>query len=145
MSSFDTMTWHAFLDLLAVASLCAGLFFMILGPIGIHRFPDAFNRIHAASKCTTLGLTFLLFAVCLHVADTVTVSKAIMTIVFTFVAAPVGSHMVAKAAHHAHDTIWEGTLSDELAEDKADAQMAISDEVPLGHGPGPQDEARGAA
>lgn len=128
MSSFDTMTWHAALDLLAALALAAGLFFMLVGPIGIHRFPDAFNRIHAASKCTTLGLSALLLAVCFHVSDSVTVGKAIITIIFTFVATPVGSHMIAKAAHHAHDRVWEGTLSDELAEDKADAGMSISDD-----------------
>ena len=101
---------------------------MLVGPIGIHRFPDAFNRIHAASKCQTLGLSALLLAVCFHVSDAVTVGKAVITIVFTFVATPVGSHMIAKAAHHARDTIWSGTLSDELAEDKADAHMPISDD-----------------
>ena len=128
MSSLNTLTLHAVFDLLAAFSLAVGLFFMLVGPIGIHRFPDAFNRIHAASKCQTLGLSALLVAVCFHVSDAVTVGKAIITIVFTFVATPVGSHMIAKAAHHAKERIWEGTLSDELAEDKADASMAISDD-----------------
>jgi hypothetical protein len=70
----------------------------------------------------------MLLAMCLHIAEPVVVSKAIITIVFTFVATPIGSHLIAKAAHHAHMPIWDHTLSDELAEDKANPRMAASDD-----------------
>jgi len=47
-------------------------------------------------------------------------SKALLTLVFTFVAAPVGSHMLARSAHAAGLEQWDRTLSDELAEDQGD-------------------------
>ena len=49
-------------------------------------------------------------------------------IAFVFVSAPVGSHMLARAAHLAGVGAWAGTLGDDLAEDReADAERARRD------------------
>jgi multicomponent Na+:H+ antiporter subunit G len=122
------VTTRGVMNLLAAVALVIGMFFMFVGAVGILRFPDAYQRLHAGSKCTTLGLTGLLLAACLHMTDTVVVSKAIITVVFTFVANPVGSHLIAKAAHHGGLRAWERTLSDDLAEDKADPRRAASND-----------------
>ncbi len=109
------------LDIIAnlLASLCviAGLFFFLVGAIGINRFPDAYNRLHASSKCSTLGLLGLLLGVIFHIGTLGIVTKAILTMAFAFVANPVGSHILAKAAHVDGLKQWPKTLSDELAED----------------------------
>ncbi len=123
MSGFDLFegfTLRAAADLIAAALLLGGLLFMFIGSIGVVRLPDGFHRIHAVSVCATLGLTGMLLAACFHIGSVVLISKAVMTIVFLFVAAPAGSHLLAKAAHDADLPQWGKTLSDELAEDKAD-------------------------
>ena len=117
---FDGFTLRAAADLIAAALLLGGLLFMFIGSIGVVRLPDGFHRIHAVSVCATLGLTGMLLAACFHIGSAVVISKAVMTIVFLFVAAPAGSHLLGKAAHDADLPLWEKTLSDELAEDKAD-------------------------
>lgn len=114
----DGFTWRAMADLIASALLLGGLLFMFIGSIGVVRLPDGFHRIHAVSVCATLGLTGMLLGACFHIGSIVLISKAVMTIVFLFVAAPAGSHLLAKAAHDANLELWEKTLSDELAEDK---------------------------
>lgn len=124
----EGITTRAVIDLLAAAALLIGLFFMFVGALGVYRLPDAYNRIHAASKCTTLGLTGMLLAACFHLAEVAVVSKALITIIFTFVAMPIGSHLLAKAAHHAQLPLWDRTLSDDLAEDKLTPTMSASDE-----------------
>jgi multicomponent Na+:H+ antiporter subunit G len=129
MSAFDGFTWHALMDWLAAIFLLGGLVFMVIGALGVHRLPDAYNRLHAASKCVTLGLTGMLLAACYHLGTAPIVSKAIITIVFTFVANPIGSHLLAKAAHHAGLKQWERTLSDDLAQDKRDPDMAATDDL----------------
>lgn len=121
------ITMAGVLDLVAAAILLVGLFFMFLGAVGIARFPDCYSKMHASSKCTTLGLTGMLLAVCLHLGDTAVVSKAVVTVVFTFVAMPIGSHLLAKAAHHVGVPLWDRTVGDELAEDKLDPTKATSD------------------
>ncbi|RMD66496.1 MAG: monovalent cation/H(+) antiporter subunit G [Planctomycetota bacterium] len=129
MSVFDGFTLRAFLDLVAAATLAGGMFFMFVGALGVVRLPDAYNRIHAASICVTLGLTGLLIAACFHIRSLPIVAKATATIVFTFVAMPIGSHLLAKAAHHGKLPKWGRTLSDELEDDKLDPAMAATDDV----------------
>ncbi len=127
MNGLEGVTVRGIVDLLAAVALLIGLFFMFVGAVGVVRLPDAYNRIHAASKCVTLGLTGMLLATCFHIGTLVVISKALITIAFTFVATPIGSHLLAKAAHHGGLPQWKDTLSDELAQDKANASMAASD------------------
>ena len=51
-------------------------------------------------------------------------TKALLTVAFTFVASPVGSHMLAKAALAAKAPQWDGTLDDEHARDQASREPA---------------------
>ena len=110
------------LDIIATVFMIGGLFFMLVGAIGIVRFPDAYNRLHAMSKCSTLGLLGLLLGAVFHIGTLNVLSVAVLTILFAFVATPVGSHILAKAAHLDEADQWEGTLSDDLAEDRANQQ-----------------------
>lgn len=112
------MTWLMIGDILSIFFALCGIFFMFVGAVGIVRFPDAYNRLHAASKCSTLGVMGLALAAIFHVGALAVTTKALMTILFALVAAPVGSHMLAKAAHLDGLKPWERQLSDELAQDK---------------------------
>lgn len=105
-------------DALALISLIIGMAFMLIGAIGIVRLPDGYHRLHAASKCATLGLAGLLFAALFHIGTLAVATKAIVTLVFACVAVPVGSHILAKAALLDRAPLWEGTLSDEWTEDQ---------------------------
>ncbi|MBL1218226.1 MAG: hypothetical protein D8M59_12115 [Planctomycetes bacterium] len=107
-------------DSLACICLLAGMFFLFVGAVGIVRFPDAYNRLHASSKCSTLGLLGLVLAAIFHVGTLAVATKGLLTVLFAFVATPVGSHILAKAAHMDLLKQWPGTLSDELAEDYPD-------------------------
>lgn len=115
-------------DLLAIIALAIGLFFMFVGVLGVLRLPDAYSRMHAASKCTTLGLTGMLIAAGLHLWTLDVVAKSATVIIFTYIATPIGAHLLAKAAHHGKLPLWDRTLSDELAEDKANPDMAVTDD-----------------
>ena len=115
-------------DLLAIIALSFGLFFMFVGVLGVLRLPDAYSRMHAASKCTTLGLTGMLIAAGLHLWTLDVVAKSATVIIFTYIATPIGAHLLAKAAHHGKLPQWDRTLSDELAEDKANPDMAATDD-----------------
>ncbi|MDX1683106.1 MAG: monovalent cation/H(+) antiporter subunit G [Phycisphaeraceae bacterium] len=108
------------LELLTVFFLLFGLFFMAVGAIGLVRMPDLYHRMHAATKGITLGITGLLIASIFALAnhpDTEPVNiltRALLVIVFQFVANPVGAHLLSKAAHLDDADKWEGTVGDEL-------------------------------
>lgn len=110
---------EAIFDVAAAFFVLAGILFMLVGAVGIVRFPDAYNRLHASSKCSTLGLLGLLLGAVCHIGTLAVATKAVLTILFAFVATPVGSHILAKAAHIDRLRQWSRTLSDELAEDEA--------------------------
>ena len=111
------------LNLLTVAALIGGLFFMTVGVVGLWRMPDLYNRIHAATKGVTLGIAGLLLAAAfslttLEEATPINIiTKVALVILFQFVANPVGAHLLAKAAHMDRCPTWTGTLIDELEED----------------------------
>lgn len=146
MEAFMQTLTSIALNLLAAGAMLVGLFFMFTGALGVARLPDFYTRSHAASKCITLGICGLLLGLVLYMGAgldqpqsasqaaileeaalevgeeapvTAAVTKALLVIAFVFVSAPVGTHMLARAAHIAGVPLWPGTLSDELAEDRA--------------------------
>ena len=114
---------NAMINLLAVFFLLVGLFFMFVGALGVWRMPDLYGRLHANTKCLTLGLIGLLLAAMLYLSlleDVPMVSvitRGVLVIVFQFVAAPVGAHLLSRGAHLDQAPLAKETLSDELRED----------------------------
>ncbi len=131
------MNHVAILNVLTTLFLIGGLFFLLVGALGVLRLPDVYLRMIAASKCITLGITGMLIAGVFHfivigtspavpdAEDSSAVAastKAVLVILFQFVAGPVGIHMLARAAHIDRVRMWSGTLSDDLKEDLIDHQ-----------------------
>lgn len=118
------MNGQMILDLLTVAALLPGMFFMTSAALSMVRLPDVYHRMHGATKGVTMGIICMLLASAFflsmlpdaNIFDIVT--KVALVIMFQFISNPVGAHLLAKAAHLDHATKWEGTLSDELEEDK---------------------------
>lgn len=82
----------------AIASMCFGLAFMVVGVIGVVRFEDVFLRLQAASKCLTFGFTFLIVGAVVLVGDPGDYAKVALAILFQFLTAPVAAQMVARSA-----------------------------------------------
>ena len=125
------MNHLAILNVLTTLALVTGLFFLLVGALGVYRLPDVYLRMIAASKCVTLGITGMLLASVLHFAAIGTSgeaapegssavaasTKAVLVILFQFVAGPVGTFMLARSAHIDRVRMWKGTLSDDLSDD----------------------------
>ena len=101
-------------DLFTVIFLIAGLFFLSVGCFGLIRMPDLFCRMHAAAKTTTLGLGFILIASFIHLGFSAVGLKAILAIVFSFLTAPVGAHLISRAAYQRGVQLYHKSLVDEL-------------------------------
>ena len=94
--------------------LLTGAFFMFVGAVGIVRLPDLFMRMSATTKSATLGVSFMMLAVALHFNDLAIGARALATILFVFLTAPVAAHMIARAGYLRGVSLWQGTISDEL-------------------------------
>lgn len=110
------------LDLFAAFFLLGGLLFFVVGTIGLIRLPDVYHRMHAVTKCATLGIVGFALAAACHTPTASVLVKTSLLILFAFVAGPVGSHMLAKAALRDGAKHWPGMLSDDFAEDQQTPQ-----------------------
>ena len=75
-----------------------GIFFAVVGNIGVLRFPDVYTRIHASSKCSTTAVISVIIA-CLILKGLSAMSLRILVIAFFFLlTAPVTSHIIGRRA-----------------------------------------------
>ena len=94
--------------------LVVGALFMLLAALGVLRLPDLFMRLQAATKASTLGVGCLLLGVAVHFQDLGVTARAVLVVAFFFITAPVGAHVIARAAYAVGVPLWEGTITDEL-------------------------------
>lgn len=104
--------------------LLAGAFFALVAALGILRFPDVFMRLHASTKAGTLGAGCVLVAVAVHFGETGVTAKAVATVVFLLLTAPVASHFLGRAAWRAGVPLWGKTRVNELENGKGPGGQA---------------------
>lgn len=80
------------------ALLVIGSFFLVLGSLGTISLPKVYNRLHAATKSTTLGASSVLLAGAVELGFTSSGVQALVCIVFLYLTVPVGAHMISRAA-----------------------------------------------
>lgn len=102
-------------DLIAGALVLFGAAFSLVAAVGVLRMPDLYVRMHAASKAGTLGVGSMLLAVAVHSGgDLSVIARALIAIFFLVLTAPVGAHLLARAAYVSGVPCWSGTKTDEL-------------------------------
>ncbi|OKY78102.1 MAG: Multisubunit Na+/H+ antiporter MnhG subunit [Candidatus Methanohalarchaeum thermophilum] len=79
--------------------LIIGSFFFLVGFIGLNRFPDVFSRLHATTKCDTLGSGSILLSVIIYEGLNFKSAKILLIIVFLFLANPTTSHIIARGTY----------------------------------------------
>ena len=87
------------LDIISVILLFAGAFFFMTGSIGLNRLVDVYTRLHATTKCDTLGQALILVGVILYEGWTLTSIKLFFIIIFVLATNPTAAHALAKGAY----------------------------------------------
>lgn len=90
----------------------AGSLVVLISAVGLHRMPDVFCRIHAATKAPTLAVFLVLAAVVVRFPRVDVVARAGAVSGFLFLTLPVAAHLVGRAALRAGVEPVEGTLGD---------------------------------
>ncbi len=122
-------------DVLTILGWCiiaVGLFFDLVGCLGLVRLPDVYNRLQAATKCVTLGTCAVLLGVFVIQGISAAGLKALLCIVFVVLTAPVGAHAIARAGHRAgvkptERMVWDDYADAQGLEPKPPAQSGESD------------------
>lgn len=82
----------------AAALMLAGLFFTVVACVGVLRLPDFYTRLHAQSKCDTLGAALMLAGAALLEGFTLVGVKTALIVVFIALTSPLAAHALGRAA-----------------------------------------------
>jgi multicomponent Na+:H+ antiporter subunit G len=94
--------------------LVVGAFFVLVAAFGLLRLPDVLARMQATSKATTLGLSTIMVAAAMHAGTVDTTIRVMLIILFTFMTAPIGAHVLSRAAYRTAKGGWGNLVVDEL-------------------------------
>lgn len=83
--------------LTGILALAAGVFALVAA-VGVLRFPDVLMRMHASSKVGAFAGSLALLAAALDIGHMSAVMRVIFAILFLFITAPIGAHLLGRAA-----------------------------------------------
>lgn len=126
-------------EVIALTLIFIGAAFLLLASVGVLRMPDLYMRLQASAKAATLGLGCMLLGLALHFTDISVTSRALLTIFFLVLTAPVAAHMIGRAAYIVGVPLWHGTIRDDL-QDRYDEATHTLYSPP--HGSVEEEEAR---
>ena len=101
-----------------------GSLFSLVAAIGVVRLPDVYMRMAAGTKAGTLGAGLNLLAVAAYFNNIEVTTKVVAAILFFIITAPIGAHMIGRAAYVIGIQLWQGSLRDDL-KGKYDAEEDI--------------------
>lgn len=102
------------IDIIIAAIATMGTLFVLLAAVGILRMPDTYLRMAVTTKAATLGVGLILIAAAIYFYDFSTTTRVLAIILFILLTAPVGAHLIGKAAYIAGNKLWEGSILDDL-------------------------------
>ena len=92
------ITIELILKIASSVCLIGGLFFLLVGTIGLLRLPDVYCRLHATTKCDTLGAGLVLLSLALQSSFGAAVKLGLI-ITFILITNPTAAHVIARAAY----------------------------------------------
>ncbi len=94
----------------------------MLSAVGMVRFHHTFERMHAASKASSIGIMALGLGGAL-VVDVGAAMALLLVVALHFITVPVGSHLVSRSAHRA----GHGAADGREGEDDGPGQQVVDD------------------
>lgn len=98
--------------LLMALLLVLGTLFFFIGTIALLRFPDVYTRMHAATKCDTLGLGLIMTGLMIHAGPTIASAKIAFIVIFVFITGSTSAHVLSRAIYKHGVKMWEGSVLD---------------------------------
>lgn len=121
------MNWEVFTQITThLGALCflAGSLFLLVAGIGMVRLPGLYERMHAAAKPQWLGVFLIAGGTVLITRSPTWLAVAVLMVTLQTVSAPIGSHLLARAAYRGGHVDLSNLVDDELAHDEAVIEQA---------------------
>lgn len=85
--------------IIVVICLASGLFFFVVGVVGLVRMPDVFTRMHATTKCDTMGAGLIFMGLIIWQGITFISLNILLILIFVWLTNPTAAHAIAKSAY----------------------------------------------
>lgn len=112
-----TSGWATAADVIAAVLILVGAGLSLVAGVGLLRLPDVLARMHAQTKPAVLGLLLVLAGVGLHLRSAGLGASLALVAAFQLLTAPVGAHMIGRAAYRAGDADRGALVLDETPPD----------------------------
>lgn len=86
-------------EIIAGFLIVSGLFFFLVGGLGLLRMPDVFSRIHTTTKGDTLGVGLIILGLMVLSGFTFLSLKLFITLILVWVTTPTAAHLIAKSEY----------------------------------------------
>ncbi|SEA71849.1 monovalent cation/H(+) antiporter subunit G [Psychroflexus halocasei] len=108
-----------------------GALFALLAAIGLVRMPDTYLRISVNTKAATLGVGLLLGSAAIFFSDFSVTTRVQAIVIFIFLTAPVGAHLLGRTSYFLGNSLWSGSVIDDLKGkyNKATHELKSEDEI----------------
>ncbi|WP_425092039.1 monovalent cation/H(+) antiporter subunit G [Tropicimonas sp. S265A] len=117
-------------DWIAAVLLIVGGIFAFVAALGVVRMQDVYIRMHASTKAGTLGVGMIAAAVAVGASGEGMV-KEIAVILFLLFTAPIGAHLIARAAFQSRVPVF----TPGVAEKSRDAFICENEVAPTDRSP----------
>lgn len=102
-------------ELIGSLVILAGAFFLFSAGLGLLRMPDAYTRIQAGTKASTLGNILILAGLGFYHPDWT--FKLLVVAYFVLMTNPLSSHALSRAAYAIRTPMTPATVTDAMGED----------------------------
>lgn len=79
--------------------LASGLFFFFVGVVGLIRMPNVFTRMHATTKCDTMGAGLVFVGLILWQGFSFISLTILLILLFIWLTNPTAAHAIAKTRY----------------------------------------------
>lgn len=93
-------------EIIAGILIVIGGLFTLAAGLGILRLPDVYIRMHASTKVGTLGSGLILAGTAVHMGEAGVILKVVLAVIFLIMTAPIGAHMIGRAAMRKGIKFW---------------------------------------
>lgn len=93
-------------NIIAIILTLIGIFFFMVGTVGILRLPDFYCRTHAATKCDTLGAGSILLGVAIYEQFSFDAFKILLLVMLIMLLSPTAGHAISRAAYRRGLVPW---------------------------------------
>lgn len=107
MTHEHRMSIALILDAISATCIIAGLVFFVAGTLGVLRFPDVYNRLHAMTKADSVGLGLVVLGLAVQSDDWFRVVELAFIWSLVMLAGSTAAHLIARTALRGGLQPWE--------------------------------------